>query len=53
MRGAGEPATVDLEVRHTAVITGADGGRTVRAGCRFVNLSPSAMALVAEFVGAR
>lgn len=53
LRSGGEPATVDLEVRHTAVITGADGGRTVRAGCRFVNLSPSAMALVAGFVGTR
>lgn len=53
LRGGGDPATVDLEVRHTAVVTGANGGRTVRAGCRFVNLSPSAMALVAQFVGNR
>lgn len=52
-RGGGEPATVDLEVRHTAAIIGTDGGRMVRSGCRFVNLSASAMALVAEFVGAR
>lgn len=53
LRGEGDPATVDLEVRHTAVIRGDDGRRTVRAGCRFVNLSPSAMALVAEFAAAR
>lgn len=48
-----EPVTVDLEVRHTAVTTRPDGHRAVRAGCRFVNLSPAALALVAEYVGAR
>lgn len=47
----GASATVDLEVRHTAVATGPDGRRAVRAGCRFVSLSPSAMALVAAHVG--
>lgn len=47
------PATVDLEVRHTALTRHPDGRRTVRAGCRFVDLSPAAMALVSEFVGSR
>lgn len=49
----GDPATVDLEVRHTAVTWLADGRRTVRAGCRFVNLSPSAMALVSRYAGTK
>ena len=52
-RPAGEPVTVDLEVRHTAAVDRPDGHRAVRAGCRFVNLSPGTMALVAEFVGNR
>jgi c-di-GMP-binding flagellar brake protein YcgR len=49
----GDPATVDLEVRHTEATWLADGQRTVRAGCRFVNLSPSAMALVSRYAGAK
>jgi len=52
-RPGGEPVTVDLEVRHTAVSVRPDGRRVVRAGCRFVNLSPGAVALVAQFTGTR
>jgi len=53
LRDGRDPATVDVEVRHTAVITCDGGRRSVRAECRLANLSPSAMALVAEFAGAR
>ncbi len=42
-------AIVDLEVRHTATSVFPDGRRMTRAGCRFANLSPEAMKLVAEF----
>ena len=45
------PAVVDLEVRHLSVVTLADGRRVTRAGCRFENLSPEAMKLVAEISG--
>lgn len=47
-----EPVVVDLEVRHTATTRRPDGRRTMRAGCRFVNLSPAAMGLIAEYFAA-
>ncbi|MCM2327604.1 MAG: flagellar brake protein [Lysobacter sp.] len=53
VRDGREPVVVDLEVRHTARITLEDGRQVLRIGCRFVNLSPAAMRLVAEFGGAR
>ena len=46
-----EPVTIDLEVRHTTMEP--HGPRAVHVGCRFVNLSPAAMALVAEHVHAK
>jgi hypothetical protein len=50
IEGAGrEPLVVDMEVRHTASTSHPDGSRTMRAGCRFVSLSPAAMALAAEY----
>lgn len=49
-RDGGEPVTVDLEVRHTSTVTLHDGRRVVRAGCRFVELTPAAAALVEEYV---
>ena len=52
-RGGGEPTTVDLEVRHTTTSPAPMAAGRCAPGCRFVNLSPSAMALVAEFVGTR
>lgn len=53
VRGGREPVVVDLEVRHTARVTLQDGRQVLRIGCRFVNLSPAAMRLVAEYAGAR
>jgi len=47
-----EPAIVDLEVRHTTTAIQPDGSRSTRIGCRFVNLSPAAMVLVARYVNA-
>ena len=44
-----EPVIVDLEVRQTTTAILPDGRRVVRAGCRFVDLSPSTIALVAEY----
>jgi c-di-GMP-binding flagellar brake protein YcgR len=52
-RAGREPVVVDLEVRHTARVTLEDGRHVLRIGCRFVNLSPAAMRLVAEYGGAR
>ncbi len=46
-----EAVVVDLEVRHTAVTTFPDGRRSIRAGCRFVNLTPKAASLVAAYAG--
>lgn len=46
-----EAVTVDLEIRHTAATTSPGGRRVVRAGCRFVNPSPAALALVAGYLG--
>lgn len=51
-RAGREPVVVDLEVRHTARVTLGDGRLVLRIGCRFVNLSPAAMRLVAEYGGA-
>ncbi len=45
-----EQVIVDLEVRHTATVRRADGREVIRAGCRFLNLSPSALRLVATYV---
>lgn len=45
-----ETITVNLEVRFTEFVTLPDGERAQRAGCRFVNWSPAAMALIAEIV---
>ena len=42
--------TVDLEVRFTEMVTLANGRRSQRAGCRFINRSPASMALIGEFV---
>lgn len=47
-----QPIIVDLEVRHTAVTQRPDGSRSVRAGCRFLNLAPAAMALASEYISA-
>ena len=46
-----EPVIVDLEVRHTIIES--HGPRVVRVGCRFVHLSPAAMALIAEYLVAK
>lgn len=46
-----DPVEVDLEVRHT--IMEPHGARVVSAGCRFVNLSPAALVLIAEYVHAK
>jgi len=37
-------------VRHTSTAILDDGRRVVRAGCRFVELTPAAAALVEEYV---
>jgi len=42
-----EPVSVDLEVRHTT--SEPHGPRILHAGCRFVNPSPAAMALIAAY----
>lgn len=47
-----EPVVVDLEVRHTAIAMLPDGRRVVRAGCRFLSLSPATMWLITKYVGA-
>ncbi|HEX4944233.1 MAG TPA: PilZ domain-containing protein [Usitatibacteraceae bacterium] len=47
-----EPVVVHLEVRHTATTRLPDGSHTVRAGCRFTNLSPRATAFVTEYLSA-
>lgn len=52
-RAGREPVIVDLEVRHTARVTLEDGRYVARIGCRFVNLSPAAMKLVAEYAGGK
>lgn len=49
-RPGSDAVTVDLEVRFTESVTLANGGLAQRAGCRFVNRSPAAMALIGEFV---
>ena len=46
-----EPVIADLEVRHTAITTLADGRSALRVGCRFVNLTPEIIFLVAESFG--
>lgn len=45
-----EPVIVDLEVRHTAPDRLPGGRQIIRAGCRFLSLSPAAMGLVAKYV---
>jgi PilZ domain len=45
-----EPVIADLEVRHTETARLPDGRQVLRAGCRFLTLSPAAMALIAEYV---
>ena len=42
------PVTVDLEVRHSEVVTLADGSRARRSGCRFVNATNDVKKLVDE-----
>jgi len=49
-RPGGETVTVDLEVRHTTMDP--NRHRVARVGCRFVHLSPAAMALIAGYVRA-
>ena len=41
-----QPLPVDLEVRHTSVVTMPDGSRAVRVGCRFVDPSAAVLALI-------
>lgn len=48
-----EVVIVDLEVRHTATVKDADGREVIRAGCRFLNLPPPALRLVATYVDAK
>lgn len=48
-----EPAIVDLKVQHTRSATLPSGSRVAGVGCRFVNLSPAAMALIAEYTDAK
>ncbi|MFH1044282.1 MAG: flagellar regulator YcgR PilZN domain-containing protein [Pseudomonadota bacterium] len=45
-----EPVIVDLEVRHTTIDRLPGGLKVVRAGCRFLNLSPAVMGLIAKYV---
>lgn len=45
------PAIVDLEVRYTRPAILADGSQARRAGCKFLNLSPSSIELIMEFFG--
>ena len=45
-----EPVIVDLEVRHTTTDRLPGGRQIVRAGCRFLSLSPAAMGLIAKYV---
>ena len=52
-RAGREPVVVDLEVRHTSMNTLEDGRRVLCAGCRFQNLSPAGMGLVAECFAAK
>jgi c-di-GMP-binding flagellar brake protein YcgR len=52
-RAEREPVLVDLEVRHTATATQPDGQEAYRVGCRFIALSPAAMALVHEYQGGK
>lgn len=41
-----DPITVDLEVRHSEVVTLSDGTRARHSGCRFVNLSDEVRKLI-------
>jgi c-di-GMP-binding flagellar brake protein YcgR len=45
------PAVVDLEVRYTKPEILEDGSQAQRAGCKFLNLSPSSIELILEFFG--
>lgn len=42
------PVTIDLEVRHSEVVTLPDGSRACRSGCRFVNAAGEVKKLVNE-----
>ncbi len=42
------PVTIDLEVRHSEVITLPDGSRARHSGCRFVNAPDEVKKLIAE-----
>ena len=46
-----EPVFVDLEVRHTERIHLPSGRVAMRLGCKFTNLSPEIVALVANYFG--
>ena len=43
------PVVVNLEVRHTARATFADGRPARNIGCRFLNFSPEMVGLIADF----
>ena len=45
------PVVVNLEVRHTARATFADGRPARNIGCRFLNFSPEMVGLIADFFG--
>jgi len=47
----GAVVEVDLEVRYTKPMDSADGKRAVRSGCRLINPSPEALALIRLYVG--
>lgn len=48
-----EPVSVDLEIEYTTRTTLEGGNRVGRLGCRFVNLSPAAMAFIAGYTDAK
>lgn len=48
-----EPVIIDLEVRYTKTTAIPGRRQVIRAGCRFLHLSPAALAFVARFVDAR
>jgi c-di-GMP-binding flagellar brake protein YcgR len=46
-----DPVTLDLEVRFVESVAGADGGPSLKVGCRIVKRSPDLLALIGEFLG--
>ena len=46
-----DPLIVDLEVRYVEPRTAADGKQAPKVGCRFAELTPQVLELIAEFAG--